>query len=77
MVTLEVHRMLTQRREKVGDLLYHNHELLLVTRVGPWRVDKRGRNTREVTFRRIGKVNLDAQFRKAAQPLQTGPVEGT
>jgi len=68
MTTVTIHRMISQRDEKVGDLLYHNHELLLVTRVGPWRLDKRGRNTRTTKFRRIGRINLDRQFRKAAQP---------
>lgn len=66
-VTIEVHRMLCQREEKVGDLIYHNHELLLVTRVGSWRKDKRGRTTRTYKLRRIGRVNLDRQFRAAAK----------
>jgi hypothetical protein len=66
MPTIEIHRMLGQRDEQVGDLLYHNHELLLVTRVGKWHIDKRGRNTQTTKFRRIGRVNLDRQFRRVS-----------
>jgi hypothetical protein len=57
--------MLSQGERKVGDLLYHNHELLLLTRIGKWKTDKRGRMIQNTKFRVVGKINLDRQFRKA------------
>jgi hypothetical protein len=68
MALVEIHHWLTQRDEKVGDLIYRNHELLRVTAIGRWRKDhKRVANTRSVKFRVIGKVNLDKQFRPVAR----------
>ena len=54
---IEIKRIF-QHDLKNGDLLYHNHELLRVTRIGKERKD--GSTT--FKFRRIGKVNLDRVF---------------
>ena len=72
--TVPIYRMVGRaREEQVVDLVYHGHELLIIIRIGKWRVQK-GVMSRTFKFRLIGRVNLDAAFRRAWKSREVNDV---